>query len=88
MTYDCILCDFFASKKNDLKKHITTKKHINNMMKSEVITVNDKKSNEKIYTCENCNTQLKHNSSFIRHRNNCMKKIIDNDKIMINFYLK
>jgi len=82
MSYDCILCEYFGSNKYDFKKHISTKKHINNMKKLEGINVKDNKSNEKIYTCENCNTQLKHNSSFIRHRNNCMKKFIDNDKLL------
>ncbi len=82
MTYECILCEYFVSNKYDFKKHITTKKHIINVMKSEGININDEKPNEKIYICKNCNTKIKHNSNFIRHQNNCIKKFSDNDKLL------
>ncbi len=67
MSFACDICNYFGTSKYDLIKHNKTKKHYMNVFKSEdTFEVIEKK-----YICEVCNKQLKHNSSFVRHKKKC-----------------
>ena len=57
--FECKLCDFVCSKKSDLDRHKTTRKHKNQHL-----------STEKAHFCD-CGKQYKDRSGLWRHRNKC-----------------
>jgi hypothetical protein len=72
--YECKMCDYVSFNKFDFEKHVITIKHINKQksMESCDFSINlDKKSQEKKFTCENCNKEYKDNSGLWRHRKKC-----------------
>ena len=63
--YECKTCDYITFNKYDYEKHNITIKHINNeksMENGDLAMFFDKKSQEKIFTCENCLKEYKDNS--------------------------
>ena len=63
----CDVCDYGCCKKSSWNQHLLTSKHAK--AKIELMPAN------KIYACENCNTVFKHQSSYCRHKKNCIKEI-------------
>jgi hypothetical protein len=59
----CDLCDYGCCKKSSWEQHILTSKHIK--AKNGLITAN------KIYACEKCLINFKHQSSYCRHKKKC-----------------
>jgi hypothetical protein len=64
--FHCENCDYTCSKTNSWKQHLLTAKHhkANKMLKNA----------NKIFSCENCKTVFKHQSSLCRHKKKCVKK--------------
>lgn len=84
MLYHCNYCNLSTNKKSNWKRHILTKKHINNIKKNKsqkhcktVISINNNKNE---YKCLYCNAIYNHSQSLSRHKNNCMGKEIYNIK--------
>jgi hypothetical protein len=71
LKFYCEFCDYGCCKKSSWKQHIITAKHIK--AKNGLMPAN------KIYACENCNLVLKHQSSYCRHKKNCIKENIDSN---------
>jgi len=60
----CEFCDYGCCKKSSWNQHILTAKH--SKAKNGLMLAN------KIYACENCETVFKHQSSYCRHKKNCI----------------
>ena len=71
LKFYCEFCDYGCCKKSSWNQHIITAKHIK--AKNGIMPAN------KIYACENCNLVLKHQSSYCRHKKNCIKENIDSN---------
>ena len=72
--YECKTCDYITFNKFDFEKHVITIKHINkekSMENGDLAMFFDKKSQEKIFTCENCFKEYKDNSGLWRHKKKC-----------------
>jgi len=72
--YECKSCDYLTSNKYDYEKHIITIKHINkekSIESCDLSIISEKKSQEKKFTCENCNKEYKDNSGLWRHKKKC-----------------
>jgi hypothetical protein len=69
MLFYCHICDYKTYNKYSYDAHNKTKKHFAN-----VFTLENKNNEHKIYTCQYCNLQIKHQSSFSRHTTNCKNK--------------
>jgi uncharacterized protein YlbG (UPF0298 family) len=72
--FECEVCNYFTFRKNDLKKHLQSKKHIKNI-KLQNTTQNSENSQtyEKTYNCE-CGKIYKHHSSLYNHKKTCNYK--------------
>jgi len=64
----CDICDYGCCKKSSWNQHLLTAKHAK--AKIELMPAN------KIYACENCDVAFKHQSSYCRHKKNCIKEIV------------
>lgn len=62
----CEVCDYGCCKKSSWNQHLMTAKHAK--AKIELMPANKK------YVCENCNVVFKHQSSYCRHKKNCIKE--------------
>jgi len=62
-SYFCQSCDYITSYKKDFNRHLKSKKHLRGgaMCKGDL-------------TCQNCNKQYKHYTSYARHIAKCSKK--------------
>jgi hypothetical protein len=60
--YNCEKCNYICDSKKDFNKHINTNKHKKNT---------DSPSLSKIYICQFCNNEYKHQSSLCKHSHNC-----------------
>lgn len=69
MTFYCHICDYTTDNKYSYNAHNKTKKHYQN-----VFNLENKNTEHKIYTCQYCNLEIKHQSSFSRHTKNCKNK--------------
>ena len=72
--YECKNCDYKSCNKYDFEKHNNTLKHINSQKSTGFgdLSINsDKKSQEKIFTCEICNKEYKDNSGLWKHKKKC-----------------
>ncbi len=85
MEFYCEICDYTAKSKSNLINHTKTKKHllISEKLKSQLINITNKKES-KIYECEYCKKNFKHDSSYYRHKKNCNNDNNNNIKISIN----
>ena len=66
--YSCKLCDYFTSKKSDLVKHRSTRKH---KMKQNEIENLDFLAHHK-YVCEYCDERFKSRTTVWRHKKKCV----------------
>jgi len=78
----CENCDYYCSKKSCWNQHLMTSKH--NKANKGLIKAN------KEYFCEKCDIKFKHQSSYCRHKNKCLKleskkdeEVSDKDLIMM-----
>ena len=72
----CAKCDFSSRDKKDWKRHISTRKHLND---NKMITNGNALGK---YQCEFCERTYKYKSGLSRHRNKCAQMmIIENDKL-------
>jgi hypothetical protein len=72
--YECKSCHYKTFNKYDFEKHNNTIKHINmqKSIKTGDLAINlDKKSQEKMFTCEICNKEYKDNSGLWKHKKKC-----------------
>ncbi len=60
--HTCEMCDYQTSINYNLKKHLQSKKHLDNL---------EKNNNNNFYICQICNKKYSHQSSFSRHQKNC-----------------
>lgn len=68
--YECILCDFYTSKKTDFNIHLNTKKHKNN----EILqNPNDFTKKNDRFNCE-CGKSYKHKSTLYAHKKKCIQE--------------
>ena len=83
-SYECKFCDYNTSNKSDYEKHIQTIKHKTNSL---AINVNDlainlsQKSQNNLFTCQNCNKTYKDNSGLWKHKKKCCNKTNDTNTI-------
>ena len=61
--FNCELCHYECCKKSSWNRHLLTAKHLK--AKNGLMPAN------KIYSCENCSTFFKHQSSYCRHKKKC-----------------
>jgi hypothetical protein len=68
--YECILCDYNTSHKNDFQKHLQSKKH-----ETYILTYKNSQF------CKFCNRHYKHRQSLYKHMKNCelTQKLPKND---------
>jgi hypothetical protein len=88
MSFNCDICSFLGNKKNDLDRHYKTKKHFNNTLQYEkydnIEHVNESDiKKDQVYQCEYCNKEIKHKSSFSRHKKKCFQKITNEQKLLL-----
>ena len=73
--FECNICYYNTSKRSDFNKHLSTRKHKNNVNDSKMIE-NEGKISQKIakldslYSCE-CGKQYKYDSGYYRHKKTC-----------------
>ena len=83
--YECKNCDYKSFNKYDFEKHNNTIKHITSQKSiktGDLAIISDKKSQEKIFTCEICNKEYKDNSGLWKHKKKCKiqeSKHVEND---------
>jgi hypothetical protein len=75
--FECLCCDYISYNKFDYNKHIKTIKHLNNQIQPNSIK-SRQKSQEHIYTCNNCNKSYTDKSGLWRHKKKC---ICDDEQI-------
>ena len=75
MEFYCDICDYTAKTKSNLINHNKTKKHqlISEKLTSK-LNIFCKKKENKLYECENCQKNFKHDSSYYRHKKSCNNK--------------
>ena len=67
--YICKKCDFKCYKKSEWKRHIITRKHINETNETEMKQKISK--NLKIYECDNCKDTFNSRTTLWRHKKKC-----------------
>ena len=75
--FNCILCDFNTSKKNDYERHISTQKHKNN-----ILTTDNNKKYAKKYICGLCEKEYNDRAGLWRHKKKCLSHQITNSENM------
>ena len=73
--FHCQCCDYFTSKSNDLKKHLSTDKHQKKENDSKMVENGSDLSPKvaKLYYCT-CGKVYKHDSGYYRHKKKCLKE--------------
>jgi len=66
----CKSCDFVTSKKFDYERHVSTQKHLRNILATESIKMATKK-NEKVMQCDTCQRIYQNRSGLWRHKKKC-----------------
>ena len=68
----CSDCDYYTSHKSHYKKHLLTKKHLNNASPNvtKSVTKTSKKL-AKLYFCEHCGSEYKSRNGLWRHKKKC-----------------
>lgn len=64
--YECEICDFRSSNKNDYSRHLLTRKHINQLNTAKKLI----KNSTYLFTCD-CGKEYKHRQSLFAHKNKC-----------------
>jgi hypothetical protein len=80
--YNCLICDYYTSKKNDFIKHTSTDKHKNATNGSKMV-VNGSDLSQKVaqlYNCH-CGKKYKYESGYYRHKKKCCSKQEFNEPI-------
>jgi hypothetical protein len=76
--YHCKKCDYSTCNLYDFNKHNNTKKHLVND-NSTFSTVLSQKSQDKQFTCINCNKSYKDNSGLWKHKKKCCNEQEDTE---------
>jgi hypothetical protein len=79
--YYCEICDYNTSNIKDYKKHLNTKKHINN--KLSTLTTEKSQENPRLYYCDNCD----YNTSNIKDYNKHLQTIKHNNIELTKIYV-
>ena len=82
LKYNCIICDYHTSRKCQYERHITTVKHNNNENASKMLVQASKKV-QRIFICNNCGNEYKHDSSYYKHKKKCEIKQPENITITV-----
>jgi hypothetical protein len=64
LEFVCEICDYKCFNKFNYNKHLSTRKHLNTNVTNEL-------SQKVVYTCANCNSTYKHQSSLCKHKRTC-----------------
>jgi len=84
--FECEICDFTTSNKNDYNRHISTQKHIRNVSATFSNIKATKKTQDLI--CSNCSKKYRDRSGLWRHKKTCnystVDDIINDNKIKVN----
>ena len=68
--YVCKNCDFKTNKKTDYNRHLSTRKHINRHVETNMEIVEIKKTNNE-YICKKCEKKYKTKSGLWKHEKYC-----------------
>jgi hypothetical protein len=68
-SFDCTVCDRTFSRKYHFDRHITTKKHIDNVENNEI-----NPAPKKTFSCVDCSKSYLYRSGLSKHRHQCKKK--------------
>jgi hypothetical protein len=78
--FNCELCDFNTSNKNDYNRHIATQKH-----RSNILATDCNKENSNIhFMCEICDKEYKNRTGLWRHKKKCQEIKINVQQNMEN----
>jgi len=76
--YNCNICDYFTSRKDNFQKHFTTDKHQKRLLETnlkqnetKVGESSQKVGKEKIFFCQDCQTNFGSRTTLWRHKNKC-----------------
>ena len=73
--FRCEECDYKCSNKFNYNKHLSTRKHLETNGTNE-------KSQKVAYTCANCNSTYKHQSSLCKHKRTCTTPVVVSQPIV------
>jgi len=81
--FNCMICDYYTSRKSSYTKHMASKKHLEkafpNVSKSFPKSCKNSQKNIKVYICEYCNKEYSTRSGLWKH-----KKICQHKKVSVN----
>ena len=84
----CECCDYYASQKSHLKKHLATQKHKKNMLPNVTKTlpksVKSRTKVAKIFVCEHCNKEYKSRKGLWGHKKKCIPIIEKKSSLKFN----
>jgi hypothetical protein len=80
--YNCVICDYYTSRKSQYERHVTTVKHQNNENASKMLVQASKKV-QKTFICNNCGNEYKHDSSYYKHKKKCEIKQVEHITISV-----
>jgi hypothetical protein len=81
----CKVCNYFTKNKNDLKKHLLTKKHLKNIS----VFCRDVNDEENENACSGCGKIYKYRSSLLKHQELCLSKnVAKSSNLKDSFYDK
>ena len=83
MTLYCEFCDYIANDKYSFNKHNQSKKHFNTVANIEALKLQTDTKQVKIYICQYCNNNIKHQGNYSRHIKNCRNKNISTDVLSL-----
>jgi hypothetical protein len=82
INFSCEQCDFQCCKKSDWTRHLSTRKHKNQQISTNVHTFS---TDEKKFECEYCNKKYKERSGLWKHKKTCeLKKEDEQEDQIIN----
>lgn len=86
--FECLVCEYYTSRKSSYEKHLTTSKHQKLQKNCKKLQKVAKNCNN-VYTCNNCNKIYKSRYGLWNHKKNCNDNNINiNDKNIMNVILE
>jgi hypothetical protein len=85
--YYCEKCEYGCSKKYNWEKHLNTSKHTTTILSNEKMAKNNKKWQNGLFICENCEKEYKDRSGLWKHKKICNSKQETNsekEEIVVN----